>query len=119
MIGDCGHAIPGGQRLWPITRYDVAAGHFRPQAVCFECMMLTDPRDDAHLRRQRPRLGSIYKAGRQVSTAKLDEHKVREIKALLKVGELSQREIGRRFGVTISAVNQIKFGRAWAHVAAA
>lgn len=43
VIGDCGHPIPEGQRRWSVTRYDSTVGHFRPQMVCYGCMMRVDP----------------------------------------------------------------------------
>jgi hypothetical protein len=48
-------------------------------------------------------------------TAKLNEASVKEIMILLAAGE-SQREIGKRYGVTQMAVSAIKTGRNWSHV---
>ena len=48
--------------------------------------------------------------------SKLSDENVYEIKRLLIQGELSQREIGERLGVSESTINHINTGRTWAHM---
>lgn len=55
---------------------------------------------------QRPR-------GANHPSAKLSEENVRSIRKLCKEGALTQGEIGKRFGVSISTVNHINTGRNW------
>jgi hypothetical protein len=48
--------------------------------------------------------------------AKLTEAQALEIFRLAQAGSLSQRAIGKRFGVSNAVVFAIKTGKAWAHV---
>ena len=52
--------------------------------------------------------------GEQITASKLTEKDVREIRALLAEGNLTQTAIGERYGVTVKAVNHIARGRSWA-----
>lgn len=53
--------------------------------------------------------------GRRVSSCKLSEAAVREIRKAFADGE-QQRDIGRRFGIAQSNVSLIVSGRTWGHV---
>jgi hypothetical protein len=55
-----------------------------------------------------------HNRGERHGSAKLTEAKVREILAL--GGRLSQREIGKIFGVNQSQINRIQRSQAWAHL---
>lgn len=55
---------------------------------------------------------SVHRFGSANPRAKLNEQKVRQIKALLEDG-FKQREIATRFGVTTSMIGHIKNGRHW------
>lgn len=54
--------------------------------------------------------------GEQVGGAKLTESDVREIRVSLAEGECTQAELGRRFGVDIATISDIKRGNTWRHV---
>lgn len=54
--------------------------------------------------------------GATIGLAKLSEAQVREIRALLAAGGMSQRAIAARFGVSQYQVYAIKYRRTWAHV---
>jgi hypothetical protein len=56
--------------------------------------------------------GTINRGARNWST-KLTENDVRQIRLLLEKGE-SERQVGRRFGVSDGAINAIRRGRSWA-----
>lgn len=43
VVGDCGHLVPRGARLWAVTRWQPAAHRFVPQRVCYGCMMQVPP----------------------------------------------------------------------------
>ena len=120
LVGDCGHPIAKGGRLWPVTRFDKTAGHFLPQRICYSCLTKGDDEPEAKELRS-PVRRFIEKAaqasrGTRVCTAKLDDQKVREIRQLLKAGN-SQVAIARRYGVTQFAIWRISSGRGWRHVA--
>jgi hypothetical protein len=59
---------------------------------------------------------SVTLRGELCGTAKLTEDSVRAIRALYSQGELSQREIGERFGVGHRAIGRIVNFERWAHV---
>lgn len=59
---------------------------------------------------------SVAKRGSRHHLAKLDEQSVAEIKALLLGRELTQTEIGSRYGVSREAVSLIQRNQRWAHV---
>lgn len=52
--------------------------------------------------------------GSRCGTAKLNEGQVLEIRSLL--GRMSQREIGKRFGINQQAVSNIAIGKTWVHL---
>lgn len=54
--------------------------------------------------------------GEANNLSKLKTKEVQEIKQFLREGKLSQTTIGKMYGVTISAIHNIKKGRTWAHV---
>lgn len=54
--------------------------------------------------------------GERIGTAKLTVDKVREIRRLAESGELSQRAIGRQFGVSHTVIQGIVRRRFWTHV---
>lgn len=59
---------------------------------------------------------SLPHQGENVPTAKLDEDKVREIRALAAAG-VFHRELGKRFGVTRDTIREVVSRRSWGHVA--
>ena len=60
--------------------------------------------------------GLANNTGENNGQAKLNAVKVREIKILLKRGDLSQYKIAKLFNVSRSCILGIKLGRLWAHV---
>jgi hypothetical protein len=58
----------------------------------------------------------VQAVGVRIATAKLDPAKVREIRALAKQGMLSQRAIGRRYGVSHAVIGAIIRRRFWKQV---
>jgi hypothetical protein len=54
--------------------------------------------------------------GERHGMAKLTEHQVREIRQLAAAGRLSQREIGRRYGIDQSIVSDIHRRALWGHI---
>jgi predicted XRE-type DNA-binding protein len=56
--------------------------------------------------------------GEAISNSKLKNSDIIQIKKLLKEGVLSQRKIGKMFGVSKSRIWDIKANRAWSHVIA-
>ena len=54
--------------------------------------------------------------GENNGQAKLTEDEVLQIKRLLADGQYKLKEIGGMFGVTDSAVKQIKYGKTWRHI---
>ncbi len=54
--------------------------------------------------------------GERNGHARLNEEQVREIHALLSEGNLTQGEIGNRYGVGATMVCQIKRGHSWRHL---
>jgi group I intron endonuclease len=65
-----------------------------------------------HLDREKVLVGSIQDRGEKHRLTKLSDAQLREIEALLREGDLSQEEIGRRFGVSQNSVSRIKLGKA-------
>jgi len=62
-----------------------------------------------------PRGGSVGLGSRNINS-KLNEHKVREIKLLLKT--MSHQKISEIYGVTRCCITQISLGNNWGHVTA-
>jgi len=58
----------------------------------------------------------LVKSGERHHLAKLTDQKAREIYRLAHEGVLTQREIGRMFGVAQSTVGHIKSKRDWSHI---
>ncbi len=56
------------------------------------------------------------KRGRENPAAKLDEERVRQIRARLTAG-VYQRDVAREFGVSQAVVNHINLRKTWRHVA--
>lgn len=65
----------------------------------------------AKLRERRERF-----RGESAFNVKLDDAAVREIRSAYAVGNVSQRELGDRFGISQSTVSQIILKQRWAHV---
>jgi predicted DNA-binding protein YlxM (UPF0122 family) len=59
---------------------------------------------------------SLHTQGSNHQNSKLTESDVKEIKGLLENSDMSQREIGERYGVDQTAISKINVGRAWTHV---
>lgn len=59
----------------------------------------------------RPRLRGVSNAA-----SKLTEARVKEIKRLLTLGNLTQKEIGAMFGVTHSNISAIKLNKSWEYI---
>jgi len=59
------------------------------------------------------RIGLADERGERNPNHKLKEKDIPQIRKLLDEGVLSQREIGRRYGVTRGAIKCIKIGRNW------
>lgn len=77
------------------------------------CNLRWDTRkNNAHDRRKH---GTLIMGERQ-HLAKLTESQVIEIKCLINEGELSEREIGRRYSVSRGAIQAIAQGVNWKHV---
>ncbi len=53
--------------------------------------------------------------GEKHGMSKLTAEKVREIRRLR--GEVTQKEVARRFGVTVPMISRIQLGRNWSHIA--
>lgn len=56
------------------------------------------------------------KIRREIGSGNLTEKEVIKIKKLLKKGELTNTEIGRKFGVTSWAISRIKCGKNWTRI---
>ena len=54
--------------------------------------------------------------GTRLPQAKLTEKQVREIRAALQRGTLSQKEIGNLFGVHQVTINDINLNKSWRHI---
>jgi len=54
--------------------------------------------------------------GEQNGGSRLTDDAVREIRALLAAGVLSQRRVAERFGVTQGVVSRINTGKSWRHI---
>lgn len=54
--------------------------------------------------------------GEELPTAKLTDKKVREIRFLLRSGDMSQRSIAKGYGVTHKVIWQVKVRQTWKHV---
>ena len=54
--------------------------------------------------------------GEQVAAHKLTEAQVREIKRLIREGQMSLRAIARHYGMNHTVIQRIAHGRYWAHV---
>jgi len=67
----------------------------------------------SHLGVKNPKKGC---KGSKNNMAKLNEDQVREIKRLLNETNLSQREIGEKFGVGQMIISNIKTGKYWSHI---
>jgi predicted XRE-type DNA-binding protein len=59
------------------------------------------------------RWATFKQQARNKSNNKLDEDKIREIKKLLKETNLTQKEIGNLFGVSLYTISKIKLGKIW------
>lgn len=55
-------------------------------------------------------------AGEKNGRAKLTTQQVRNMRKMLEAGAKTQREIAKKFGMSLSAVQAIKYNRAWTHV---
>lgn len=73
-------------------------------------------RGDRSGRRLHPERWTGLLRGVQQPLAKLDDEKVREIRALYARGHIRQRDIAARFGVTQATVNRVLLGHIWRHV---
>jgi hypothetical protein len=72
--------------------------------------------DNMRDRTERGRSGRWGRKGVENPQSKLNDDKVRSIRALLEQG-LTQREIASKYDVDASAISQINRGVAWKHVA--
>jgi len=54
--------------------------------------------------------------GSKNKSAKLDEEKVKKIRALFKEGQVSRQELSKQFGVSTSTIAGILSRRTWSHV---
>lgn len=54
--------------------------------------------------------------GSDVTTSKLTEDDVKEIRALISDGKMYQKDIAKKYGVAPSTITWIKNGGAWSHV---
>lgn len=61
-------------------------------------------------------LGHRANRGSKHGIAKLTEIQIPTIRRMIACGLFSHREIGRRFGVSASTVDNIKAGKVWSHV---
>lgn len=59
---------------------------------------------------------NIKQEDKQKGQAKLNKRKVIEIKKLLKIGQLSQKEIGKIYGIDSSQISRINSGKAWGNI---
>lgn len=59
---------------------------------------------------------AVYVRGQRVGGHKLTEQQVLEIKALLNEGHMSQRKIGRLYGVSGRTISYINAGKKWKHI---
>lgn len=57
-----------------------------------------------------------HSRGENSGNAKFSEQEARCILILLKEGNLTQKQIANRFGVSIQTISRIKCGKRWAHV---
>lgn len=57
--------------------------------------------------------GVTHNRGEANPSAKLTENDVREIRSLIKTGNLTKVEIGRRYGVTGEMIRVIQVGKRW------
>lgn len=57
-----------------------------------------------------------HQSGAGGSNATLTEEEAREVKRLIYQSELTQAEIGDRYGITQTAVSKIKLGVSWGHL---
>ena len=69
----------------------------------------------AHLRVGTDRENKQDRAKRR-NTQKLNPEQVKEIRELLMANELSQSQIGRRYGISQAVVSSICCGKIWEHV---
>jgi hypothetical protein len=79
-------------------------------------LMLGTIADNARDAMERGRIVGSKLKGSQVTTAKLTEAQVAEIKALLRAGA-TIKGTARKYGVSKFPIQQIAHGKAWKHVA--
>ena len=115
--------VPAHRVVWMISNQDTIPS---PMEINHENGIKSDNRPSNLTRVTRPEntthsvrvLGNKPKArvGTDNSSAKLTEAQVLEIRALCASREMSQREIGRLFGLKQSTVSAIALRKSWAHL---
>lgn len=71
----------------------------------------------APLADSRPLPTDEWLRGENSPAAKLSENDVHEIRRLYATGEFTQKQLGKRFGVTAVSIGSVINGKTWAHVA--
>lgn len=71
------------------------------------------PTGDAHHLRRNPELAA---RGSRVGSSKLTEPEIEEVRALFATGSWSKAALGRRYGVTRTAIYFAVTGKTWRHV---
>jgi hypothetical protein len=88
----------------------------QPWCVNVKHLFLGTAQDNMRDRDVKGRHRPGHLPGHQNPSAVLSEDEAREILKLALSGDLSQREIGEMFGVSETAVWDIKHGRTWKHL---
>lgn len=94
-------------KQWVLHKYD------NPPCVRFEHLREGDARDNNRDKSAKGRSNPYDRRGARNPKARLTESDVREIRALYARGNLSQREIGERFGIKQAQVSEIVRGVSW------
>ncbi len=85
-----------------------------PGCLNLKHLYLGTQKSNARDREERGR--GNHPKGEHHGKAKLTERKVYEIKRLLKQGIMTQRELGRKFGVDPTHISCINTGKVWRHI---